>query len=171
MQQTRKIAQLGLLTALAMILSYVELLLPPLFAAVPGIKIGLPNIIVIYVLYRFGLKWTLGVSLTRVVLVAALFGNAVTLMYSLSGAILSIFIMYFLKRINIFSHIGVSVAGGVTHNLGQIIVAMIVLGTAEIGYYMAVLTATGTLSGILVGLLGAYLLRRTEKEKKSPAKD
>ena len=156
---------LGLFTALAMILSYVEALLPPIWSAVPGIKIGLPNIIIIFLLYRFSLKHAAVVSLVRILLSALLFGNAVSLLYSLGGAFLSIIIMAFLKKTGYFSMVGVSVAGGVFHNVGQILVAMLVLSTAEIGYYIIILAVTGTIAGVLVGILGALVTRYMEKVK------
>lgn len=156
---------LGLFTALAMILSYVEALLPPIWSAVPGIKIGLPNIIIIFLLYRFSLKHAAVVSLVRILLSALLFGNAVSLLYSLGGAFLSIIIMAFLKKTGYFSMVGVSVAGGVFHNVGQILVAMLVLSTAEIGYYIIILAVTGTIAGVLVGILGSLVTHYMEKMK------
>ena len=157
---TQKVALMGLCTALALVLSYVELLLPPLFVAVPGIKLGLPNILIIFFLYRFGLRSAATVSLVRIALVALLFGNTMTLAYSLAGAVLSLAIMTLLKKMNFLSTIGVSVAGGVSHNVGQILVAMLLLGTAELGYYLIVLAITGTIAGILIGLCGGILIRR-----------
>ena len=157
---TQKVALMGVCTALALVLSYVELLLPPLFVAVPGIKLGLPNILIIFLLYRFGLRSAATVSLVRIALVALLFGNTMTLAYSLAGAVLSLAIMTLLKKMNFLSTIGVSVAGGVSHNVGQILVAMLLLGTAELGYYLIVLAITGTIAGILIGLCGGVLIPR-----------
>ena len=156
---TKKLAALGVLTAAALILSYLEALLPPIFAAIPGIKMGLPNIAIIYVLYRFGLKEAAAVSLVRLAVVAMLFGNAMTLIYSLAGAVLSLTLMYLLKRLDIVSMVGVSIVGGVSHNLGQILVAMWLMETAEIGYYMIVLTVTGTIAGVLIGLASSFIMR------------
>ena len=113
----KKTAFLGLCTALALILAYVEVLLPPLLSAVPGIKMGLPNIIIIFLLYRHGPVPAAAVSLTRVLLVALLFGNAMSLAYSLAGAILSLGVMALLRRLDFLSAVGVSVAGGVMHNV------------------------------------------------------
>ena len=129
-RHTKKLTLLGLLTAIALILSYVEALLPPIFVAVPGIKMGLPNIAIIFVLYRFGLKEAAAVSLVRLAAVALLFGSAMTLIYSLAGAVLSLALMSLLKKSNLFSMIGVSIVGGVSHNLGQILVAMWLMETA-----------------------------------------
>lgn len=160
---TKKIAVLGLCTAVALILAYVESLLPPLFHAVPGIKIGLPNIMIVFVLYRFGVKEAAVVSLIRMLAVSFMFGNMMALVYSLAGAFLSMLVMVVLKRLNILSVVGVSVAGGVFHNVGQILAAMILLGTAELGYYLVVLTITGTVSGIFVGLCGGVIEKRIPK--------
>ena len=160
---TKKIAVLGLCTAVALILAYVESMLPPLFHAVPGIKIGLPNIIIVFVLYRFGLKEAAVVSLIRMLAVSFMFGNMMALVYSLAGAVLSMLAMVVLKRLNILSVVGVSVAGGVFHNVGQILAAMILLGTAELGYYLIVLAITGTVSGIFVGLCGGVIEKRIPK--------
>lgn len=159
-QYGKKTAFLGLCTALALILAYVEVLLPPLLSAVPGIKMGLPNIIIIFLLYRHGTLSAAAVSLIRVLLVALLFGNAMSLVYSLAGALLSMAVMALLRRLDFLSTVGVSVAGGVMHNVGQILMAMLVLGTAELGYYLIVLAVTGTVAGILIGLCGNILIRR-----------
>ena len=154
---------LGLFASLAMLLSYVELQLPPLYAAVPGIKIGLPNVAIIFILYRLGIREAAVVSFVRLIIVAMLFGSVMTFIYSAAGAVLSLAVMAILKKADFLSTVGVSVAGGVFHNLGQIIMAMIFLSTAEVGYYMAVLAVTGTVSGIFVGLCGAFLIKRLPK--------
>ncbi len=160
---SKKVAFLGLCTALALILAYVEVLLQPLIPAVPGIKMGLPNIIIVFLLYRRGAVSALSVSLLRILLVSVLFGNAMALLYSLSGAILSLLVMLVLRRLNWMSVVGVSVAGGVTHNIGQILMAMLLLRTAAVGYYLVVLTVAGTIAGILVGLCGALLIQKIPK--------
>ena len=147
-------------TAVALGLAYIEALLPPVFAAVPGIKMGLPNIILIFLLYRKGVFPAATVSLLRMVLVTLLFGNWMAFLYSLAGGALSMAVMALLKRLHFLSVTGVSVAGGVTHNVGQILMAMLLLNTAELGYYLIVLAVTGTLAGILIGLCGSLLIRR-----------
>jgi len=162
---TKKLAVLGLSTAVALILAYVESMLPPLFQAIPGIKIGLPNIIIVFVLYRFGVKEAAVVSLVRMLAVSFMFGNMMALVYSLAGAFLSMLIMVVLKKLNFLSVVGVSVAGGVFHNVGQILTAMLLLGTAELGYYLIVLAITGTISGVFIGMLGVILLRYFKKIK------
>lgn len=161
----RKTAVLSILTTVALVLSYVEAILPPIWAAVPGIKIGLPNIIIIFILYKTGLKDAITVSVIRLFLVALLFGNAMTLLYSAAGAILSIALMTLCKKINLFSMVGVSIVGGVAHNLGQILVAMAIFETSQIGYYMLVLAVTGTIAGVFVGIAASIILKRFQKIK------
>ena len=158
--KSRSVAFLGLCTALALILAYVELLLQPLFPTLPGIKMGLPNVIVIFLLYRRGAPSAVCVSVLRILLSNLLFGSVMSLFYSLAGAFLSLSAMILLRRLNLLSAVGVSVAGGVTHNLGQILMAIRLLETAELGYYLAVLTVTGTIAGILVGLCGSILIEK-----------
>ena len=153
-------AFLGLCVSLALGLAYIEVLFPPLFASVPGIKMGLPNIILIFLLYRRGLPAAATVSLLRMVLVTLLFGNWMAFLYSLAGGVLSMAVMVLLKRLNFLSVAGVSVAGGVTHNVGQILMAMWLMNTAELGYYLIVLAVTGTVAGLLIGLCGALHIRR-----------
>ena len=153
-------AFLGLCVTLALGLAYVEVLMPPLLAAVPGIKMGLPNIVLIFLLYRRGIAAAATVSLLRMVLVTLLFGNWMAFLYSLAGGALSMAVMVLLKRLNFLSVAGVSVAGGVTHNVGQILMAMWLMNTAELGYYLIVLAVTGTVAGLFIGLCGALLIRR-----------
>ena len=161
--RTKKIAILGILASFAMVLSYLELLLPPISVALPGIKMGLPNIVIIFTLYRLGARHAITVSLVRILCVALLFGNAMTLAYSLAGAALSLALMILLKHFDLISPIGVSVVGGIMHNAGQILVAILVLRTVEIGYYMIILTVSGTVAGLLVGLAGYYLIKLLPK--------
>lgn len=159
-KKTKQIAMLGLCTALAMVLAYAEMLIQPLFPTIPGIKMGLPNVIIVFLLYRMGAVSAVGVSLMRILLISILFGNSMAFIYSLAGGILSLAVMIVLKRLNFMSALGVSVAGGVTHNIGQILMAMLLLETAELGYYLVVLTVTGTIAGIVVGLCGSILIKK-----------
>lgn len=159
-ERTKKITFLGLFATVALILSYVEAMLPPIYAAVPGIKVGLPNVVALLLLYRYGVKEAAAVSLVRLALATLLFGNVTMLWYSLAGAVLSLTVMVITKRFRVFSTVGVSVLGGVFHNLGQVLVAMLLLETAEIGYYMFVLAFSGILAGIFIGLGGAFLLKK-----------
>jgi len=156
--KTKKMVSLALLIAIAMMLSYVEAMIPSV--GIPGVKMGLANIVVIFILYRIGLKEAAAVSLVRVVISGLLFTGVSAMLYSFAGAVLSLLGMIILKKSDMFSCIGVSVAGGVLHNLGQIIVAMLVLETTAFTYYFPILALSGTISGILIGLCGAELVRR-----------
>ena len=122
--------------AVALLLSYVETLIPPIYPAVPGIKIGLPNVIVIFLLYRFGVAEAALVSFLRVIISSMLFGTPFIFFYSLAGAFLSLAVMSVLKKLDFMTSVGVSIAGGISHNLGQILLAMVLLNTAELGYYI-----------------------------------
>ncbi len=164
-KQAHKIAFLGLCTAVALVFAWVESLLPPLMAAVPGIKLGLPNIAIIFILYRFGLKEAAAVSFVRIVAMSLLFGNPMTFAYSVAGGFLSLAVMAVLRKLDFLSMVGVSVAGGVFHNVGQILMAMLLLGTAELGYYLIVLAVTGTVSGIFIGLCGGFAVKRIPTKK------
>lgn len=155
-----KIALLGMCTAIAMVFAWVESQLPPLMAAVPGVKMGLPNIAIIFILYRFGWKEASAVSFVRIVAVSLLFGNPMMLAYSLAGGFLSLLGMTLLKKTDLLSCVGVSVAGGVLHNVGQILMAMLIMSTAGLGYYLIILTITGIASGVFVGLCGSFAVKR-----------
>ena len=159
--RSQKVAFLGIFTALAMILSYIEPLIPS-FVAIPGIKLGLANIAVIVILYKIGWKEAFAVSIIRVILSSLLFTTVLSMLYSLAGAILSLFAMILLKKIKL-STITISVIGGVCHNIGQIAVAIFMTETAELVYYLPVLLITGTISGILIGLVGAITVKKMEK--------
>ena len=159
--RTRKLTTLGLCVALALILSYVESLLPPLMA-VPGVKVGLPNIVILFLLYRCGWKEAGCVSLIRLVLSAALFTGFVAFFFGLAGAVLSLLGSALLKKSGRFSPLGVSAAGGVLHNLGQIALAALILDSGYVFAYLPVLLLSGTVAGALVGLLAGILIRRTD---------
>jgi heptaprenyl diphosphate synthase len=156
----KKIALLGMCTAIAMVFAWVESQLPPLVASVPGVKMGLPNIAIIFILYRFGWKEAAAVSFVRIVAVSLLFGNPVMIAYSLAGGFLSLLGMALLKKTDLLSPTGVSVVGGVLHNVGQILMAMLIMSTAGLGYYLIILTISGVVSGIFVGLCGSFAVKR-----------
>lgn len=158
MKKTKRLVLLAMLTAVAMILSYVESLLPSV--GIPGVKMGLANIAVIFALFRFGWKEAAALSLVRVVLVSLLFGSVGAMLYSLAGAVLSLAVMALLRRIDRFSTVGISVAGGVTHNAGQILMAMLILQTKQLLGYLPVLAVSGIAGGVLTGLAAALLIRR-----------
>lgn len=149
MKKTKRLVLLAMLTAVAMILSYVESLLPSV--GIPGVKMGLANIAVIFALFRFGWKEAAALSLVRVVLVSLLFGSVGAMLYSLAGAVLSLAVMALLRRIDRFSTVGISVAGGVAHNAGQILMAMLILQTKQLLGYLPVLAVSGIAGGVLTG--------------------
>ena len=159
---TKKLTTLSILVSVAMILSYVESLVPPL-VAVPGVKLGLSNIATVFALYTLGAPAAVTVSLLRVMLSSLLFGNFVSLIYSLSGAILALSFMVLLRRTAAFSSVGVSVVGGVAHNAGQIIAACIVMKNAAISLYLPPLILSGTVAGVAIGIASGVLVKKTEK--------
>lgn len=159
--KTPRLALLGMLVALAMVLSWLEAQIP-VFVAVPGMKLGLTNLVVLTALYGMGAKEAVFLNFVRILLVGLTFGNMVSFLYSLAGGILSGIIMIGLKRTGRFSVITVSVAGGVFHNVGQILVAMAILETASLVYYLPFLWLGGMVSGLLVGILGAQLVKRLQ---------
>lgn len=159
MNKTKKLVTLSMVVALAMILSFIESRLPT-FVPIPGIKVGLANIAIVFALYKLG-KWeSLVVSIVRVVLVSILFGNAVSLWYSLAGATLSLILMILLKSFTPLSTVTISTVGGIAHNIAQIGVACILLETDLITYYLPFLLISGTIAGIAVGTAGAMLVKR-----------
>lgn len=159
MKGTYKLTLSALFCTAALILSYIESLIPPFFA-VPGIKLGLSNIISVYLLYTLGFKYALTVALLRVALSSLLFGTTLTLAYSLSGALLSLLLMYLFKRLSLFSEVGVSIIGGISHNAAQIGVAVIIMQTNQIVYYLPPLLVSGTITGAVIGIGGALLIKK-----------
>ena len=160
-ERLRRMTTLSLLFALAMIFSFVESRLPT-FIPIPGVKLGLCNVVVIFTLFRLGAPSAIGVSLLRVLLSSVLFGNMAAFFYSLAGAALSLAAMILLQKCKLFSPVGISVAGGVLHNAGQLLMAWIILGTAGVMYYLPVLVIAGTVAGALIGLTAAYINKRAD---------
>jgi heptaprenyl diphosphate synthase len=157
--ETRKVVHMGMLIALAMVLSFIESQIPA-FIAVPGIKLGLANIAVVFALYSLGFREALGVSLIRVVLSAILFGSVLSGLYSAAGAILSLLGMALLKKSGFFGTVGVSVSGAVLHNLGQIGIACFILRTQALVYYLPFLILSAVVSGVVIGIVSAVLVER-----------
>lgn len=155
----KKVAQYGLLVALAMVLSYIEAQMPAFFM-VPGMKLGLTNVVVLVALYRMRNRDALLINGVRIVLVALTFGNTFSMLYSLAGGALSFLAMLAGKLSKAFSVVGVSVLGGVAHNIGQILVAIAVLENGNLAYYLPFLLISGLGAGVLVGVLGGQLVRR-----------
>ena len=156
---TKRLALLSVTVAIAMILSFIESRLPnPI--PIPGIKLGLANVAVVFALYKLGTWQAVVVSFVRVALSAILFGSTLSLLYSLAGALLSFGIMLLAKKVFKLHTVGVSVLGGVLHNAGQIAVASVIMETAVIIYYMPWLIISGTLAGIAIGLCAYQLIKR-----------
>ena len=158
---TKKLTTLAVTVAVAMILSFVESRIPPI-VPIPGVKIGLANIAVIFALYKMGWREAITVSLVRVALVALLFGSVVSLAYSFAGALLSLSLMILLRKIGIFTEVAVSVVGGITHNIGQILVAFLILETEVVFYYLPFLMVSGVIAGIGVGVVSALLVKKVK---------
>lgn len=160
----KKTAFCGLMLALALIASYVESLIPvPI--PVPGIKLGVANSVVLILLYYTNAKTAWGISVGRVVLSGFLFGSLSSILYSLSGAILSLLVMTLIKKRDCFTMTGVSVAGGVSHNMGQLIMAFLVLESGALWYYLPVLLVSGCVTGGLIGILGKEIFKRMPREE------
>ena len=159
----KKLMTEAMLCGLALILSYVESLFP-LSIAVPGVKMGLPNLVIVFALYRMGAGSAARISLVRVMIIALLFGNVYSFLYSLAGAALSLLLMALLKKVPGLHEAGVSVAGAVMHNIAQIGVAMIILGTKKIIYYLPALLVSGVVSGVVIGILAALMIGRIPKK-------
>lgn len=165
-EKVRSVCWYGMILALCLILSFVESQIPAFFA-VPGIKLGLTNVVVLLALYQRGWKSALCVNGLRILLSSMLFGNAFALLYSVAGGLLSGFVMIVLKQTQRFNIVSVSAAGGTAHNVGQILMAMVVLGTGHLLWYLAVLWFSGLLSGGLIGVLGGELVKRMTAIMKS----
>ncbi len=155
----KHIARYALLTALAMTLAWLESLIP-VSSAVPGMKLGLTNLVVVFALERMSVRDAAAISLVRVLLVSLTSGNAYSFAYSLAGAALSLAVMLPLKKTGRFSITGISVAGGVCHNIGQILVAMAVLGTSRLVYYLPALLVSGAAAGTAIGIVGGIVAKR-----------
>lgn len=152
-------AYFGVFTALALIFSYIETLIPVNFG-VPGMKLGLANLMIVIMLYKTNAKEALLLSVVRVLLAGFIFGNLFSILYSLAGAFSSLLVMAALKRTGTFSVMGVSMAGGVSHNIGQLLVAMAVVETYQVGYYLPVLLIAGLATGLVIGVISNELLKR-----------
>ena len=155
----KKTAFLGVFLALAMICSYIEMLIPFNFG-IPGVKLGLTNIVVVLMLYTIGTREAIMVSVLRILLMGILFGNVMSIVYSLAGGILSFLVMAILKKTGQLGCISVSVAGGISHNIGQILAAAVVVNSFSILYYLPVLLIAGVVTGLLIGSLAQELIVR-----------
>ena len=158
----KRVSLYGILVALAFIASYIEVLIPFNFH-VPGMKLGLANIVVLIALYTGGARAGITVSVIRIILVGFTFGNPYSAIYGLSGGILSFVIMFFLKKTDFFGIVGVSMAGGVAHNIGQLFCAMILLKLPAVFSYLSYLMLIGIITGALIGIIVEEILKRVVK--------
>lgn len=154
-----RIAYFGVFTALALIFSYVETLIP-VNLGIPGVKLGLANLIIVVALYKMRLSEAYLLSVVRVLLAGFIFGNYFSIIYSLAGGLLSLTVMALLKKWGGFSLQGISIAGGVFHNIGQLIVAAVVVETFSVTYYFPVLLVAGLLTGLVIGIVAEMMLKR-----------
>ena len=163
MNRNEKLTKMAMLVALAMIFSYVESLIPINFG-IPGMKLGVANLVTVTGLYFLELPEVFLVVVMRILLTGFLFGNGMSIIYSLAGGILSLLMMAVIKRNNGFSVIGVSIMGGVSHNIGQIIVASIVVENLKLVYYLPALLIAGAVTGFIMGILSKKILPTIQKE-------
>ena len=155
----KRVAYCAMLSALAMVFGYVEALIPFSFG-VPGMKLGIANLVIVVSLHLLPTYQVFFIQLIRIVLISFLFGNMSMMMYSLAGGILSFLVMRFVKKTGIFSIIGVSICGGVSHNVGQLIMAGLAVQTIKIIYYFPMLLIGGLITGCLIGMLAQRILER-----------
>ena len=167
-EKIHRLALAGMLTAVMFIIGYVESMLPAFFA-VPGIKPGFANIPVMIAIYLIDWKMAAAMSSTRILLSGFTFTGMFACIYSFAGALLSITVMVLLKKIRKFSVTGISMAGGVAHNLGQVIVASVVVGKA-IWYYFPVLVISGLVAGTVTGIVTGCILKLNSRGEMTPPK-
>lgn len=156
---TKKLTIAALMAALALIFSYVEVLIP-FTIGIPGIKLGIANIVVIIALYYLGARYAITINVIRVMIAGLLFNGLFGALYSLAGAVVSFIVMVALKKTNIFSVVGISMAGGVAHNLGQILVAAVLVANIKIFIYFPVLIISGVITGAVIGMVAGLILRK-----------
>lgn len=166
----KQTAFVGISISLAIIFSYIELLIP-FHIGIPGVKIGLANIVIIVVLYLANNKTAIIVSIFRVVLVGFLFSNMYSILYSLAGGIASLCVMILCKKSKKFTIVGVSVIGGVVHNIAQIVVATFIVDNTRILSYLPILLVTGTITGAAIGLVASSVTARIRRSIKFNLKE
>ena len=159
---TKKLTEYACLLGFAMMVSYLEAVIPiPL--GIPGAKLGLANVVIVFCLYYLGPFGAIMVNLCRILLCGLLFGNLYSILYSLAGAVFSILVMVFIKQIKLFSLVGVSVAGGVAHNIGQLLLALLITKVLILMYYVPFLLVMGALTGLLNGSVAGIVYKRVPK--------
>ena len=156
---TKKLGVLSMVLALSLILAYVDILIPYNFV-IPGIKLGLANIAILFTLYKFGSKEAICVSILRVLIIGVLFNNGITFLYSICGCLLSLLVMIVSKKLVLFDECGVCIVGALAHNLGQLLCAMFILDTNLLWHYLPYLLLSGLLSGFIVGIISLIIIKR-----------
>ena len=154
-----KVSYIALMLAVAFVLSYIETLIP-LSVGIPGVKAGLSNIPIMITLYTFGPLYAVMLSCVKVILVSVTFGSMSSFFYSFAGALLSIIAMTLIRKTDVFSTRGVSIIGGIMHNLGQIAVAIIIVENLKLLYYLPVLIISGVAAGLGIGLIADLIIKR-----------
>ena len=157
--RTNIIATCGLMASLGLIFSYVEVLFP-ISVGIPGVKLGIANLVVIIALYKLGAKYAFSINVIRILVAGLLFNGAFGALYSLAGACLSFAVMCGLKKTKLFSMVGVSMAGGVAHNLGQLLIAATIIENLKIFIYFPVLLASGMITGIVIGIVSYVIMQK-----------
>lgn len=160
-----RVAIVGVMAAFAAILSYIEVLIP-FSVGIPGVKLGFANIAVVVVLYMHNARMAMSVNIVRIIVVGLLFGNAFSTLFSLAGALVSWTVMSLVKRTELFTQLGVSVTGGVSHNLAQMLVAAFVVDSYSIVYYMPALIMAGIITGIIIGITSKLIIKTIIKMTK-----
>ena len=163
-EKLMRMTTLSMLVATALILSFVESQIPPI-VPIPGVKLGLANIVTLFALYKLGAPSAMAVAIVRVSLSSLLFGSVSSFAYAIGGALLSFVVMFLLKKLGWFATFTVSIAGAVAHNIAQICVSMLILQTEVVIYYLPALLISGIITGAVIGIIGAVLLKKLEKIK------
>lgn len=150
--KTKKLCFLALFCAISIVLNYIEMLFP-IYLGIPGAKLGLANIITLTILLCIGFKEAIGVMLLRILIIGMAFTNFYMMLYSLAGGLLSVIVMYIMLRTHLFSHVIISIMGGIFHNIGQLLIAFVFFSTSAFIYYLPYLIILGLVSGCIIGLL------------------
>lgn len=161
--RTRRIAVSAMFAALALIFSYIEAILP-LSTGIPGVKLGIANLVVILALYNMNFRYAMGINVIRILVAGLLFNGLFGALYSLAGGVVSLTVMWLLKRTGLFSMTGVSMAGGVAHNMGQLLVASTLVSNLKMFVYLPVLMFSGIAAGILIGITASVINERVPKD-------
>lgn len=155
-QRTKYLAMSAMFAALALIFSYVEAIIP-FSVGIPGVKLGIANLVILIALYEMNLKYAFTINVVRILVAGLLFNGFFGAIYSLAGGLLSLFVMWLLKKTGLFSMVGVSMAGGVAHNMGQLLIAAAIVSNLKMFLYFPILMFSGIISGILMGIV-AYVI-------------